>query len=644
MIIMTIQHLSKAFGGNEVLRDVNLVLQEGQRMGLVGVNGCGKTTLLRILTGQEHADDGNIAISRALRVGYMAQHGDIKPGNTVYDELVAVFEPVHEMEARLRQMEEQMTKVTDEQELIRLGEQYARLNDAFEKADGYQWQSNILGVLAGLGFKKEQHSQPAQQLSGGEMTRLCLAKLLLQKPDLLLLDEPTNHLDLDALSWLEKYLSDYRGTLLVVSHDRYFLDHVCTHIAELLLGSIEQYNGNYSVYMTQRAERFESRMRAYELQQKEIARQEAIIARYRSFNREKSIRAAESREKRLDKLERLEKPQDERHIRFQFEAKRRTGEDVLMIKELKKSFGTRVLFEHLHLHLHAGDRVALIGPNGIGKSTLFHCLTGTDVPDGGVIRWGTNVDVGYYDQHQRGLHDKKTVLDEVWDDFPRMEQTDIRSALGLFLLQGEDVFMPIHTLSGGEKGRVALTKLMLRKDNVLLLDEPTNHLDMDSREVLEDALADYTGTILAISHDRYFINRFATHIAVLGEQGITLFEGNYDDYVSGIERAAVIAQEDPALIGKTRTEITKEKRKSRLAKEQLKVLKQQARDAEKLVSEAEQALAIQEACMAQAEIYAVPERAATAAKEYQTLKDALDAAYAVWELAEQAWADAQEEE
>ncbi|MBE5787787.1 MAG: ABC-F family ATP-binding cassette domain-containing protein, partial [Clostridiales bacterium] len=494
MIILTVQNLQKAFGGNEVLKDVNLTLQNGQRMGLVGVNGCGKSTLMRILAGKEYADGGSISLMKGMRVGYMEQQYAAREGATVFEELKDVYAPVFAMEEKMRAMEEKMALITDEQELIRLGDSYARMNDAFERADGYAWKSLIQGVLSGLGFKKEQYDQPASLLSGGELTRLCLAKLLLQKPDLLLLDEPTNHLDLQALSWLETYLCEYRGALIVVSHDRYFLDRVCTHITELLLGVAEQYEGNYSKYLPERTQRFEIRMRAWEQQQKFIAREEAIIARYKSFNREKSIKAAESREKRLEKVERLERPEDEKQVRFRFEAKRRTGEDVLDIRQLSKAFGERQLFQNVNLNLRAGDRVALLGPNGIGKSTLLRCLVGEIDPDAGVIRWGANVDPGYYDQQQRSLHPEKTVLDEVWDAFPRMEQSDVRGALGLFLFTGEDVFMPIRTLSGGEKGRVALTKLMLHKDNLLLLDEPTNHLDMDSREVLEDALENFEGT------------------------------------------------------------------------------------------------------------------------------------------------------
>ncbi len=641
MIILTVQNLHKAFGGNVVLKDVSFTLQDRQRMGLVGVNGCGKTTLLNILAGREEADGGSVSLAKGLRVGYMEQQYAAMPGRTVFEEMKAVFEPVFALEGKMRALEEEMARAAGEAELRRLGDSYARLSDAFEKADGYAWRSAIQGVLSGLGFQREQYDQSAELLSGGELTRLSLAKLLLQKPDLLLLDEPTNHLDLSALQWLEDYLQEYRGTLLVVSHDRYFLDHVCTHVTELLLGTVEQYEGNYSRYMKERAERFEIRMRAWEQQQKLIAREEAIIARYKSFNREKSIKAAESREKRLEKIERLERPEDEQQVRFRFEARRRTGEDVLSIRDLKKSFGERALFSHVSLNLRAGDRVALLGPNGIGKTTLLKCLVGEETPDAGFIRWGANVDTGYYDQKQEGLHPEKTVLDEVWDAFPRLEQSQVRGALGLFLFTGEDVFMPIHTLSGGEKGRVALTKLMLRKDNFLLLDEPTNHLDMDSREVLEDALEHFDGTILAVSHDRYFINRFATKVAVLTEDGVREYLGNFDDYMARLQWEESQRDVDPRFADMTRTEAGKEKRRLRLAREQMKQLKENVKRMEQAVADQEAALAAHEAKMATPEIYAVPEKAAQAAKEYQRMKDALAQAYTAWEAAEEALAEAE---
>ena len=634
MIVLNTQHVSKAFGGNAVLKDVSLTLQHRDRLGLVGVNGCGKTTLLRVLCGELSPDGGSISMAKQVKIGYLAQQNKPVPGMTVYGLLNQVFDPVREMEQKLRQMEHKMAETTDEKELSRLGESYTRLNSAFEDAGGYSWQSSIQGVLKGLGFPEEMQNQQTSVLSGGELTRLYLGRLLLQQPDILFLDEPTNHLDLEALRWLEDYLSDYRGSVLVVSHDRYFMDRVCTGIVELAFGVTEQYPGNYSRYLDLRAERWLTRERAYDAQQKEIARQLEVIRKLRAFNREKSIKRAESRVKMLDKIEVLDRPEEEKQIFFRFTAARRTGDDVLRVRDLSKSFDGREVFSHVTFDLFRGDRVALIGKNGIGKTTLFRCLTGEQAPDGGAVIEGANLDIGYYDQHQKGLHEEKTILDEVWDDFPRMDQTAVRGALGQFLFSGEDVFQMIGSLSGGEKGRVALTKLMLHQDNLLLLDEPTNHLDMNSREVLEEALDGFEGTIFAISHDRYFINRFASKVMELTPEGVVLYQGNYDDYLAEKEKLA--APTDAwTQAGMTRTEFRKEKRRENDDKQKKKMLQTAVRDAEQRVSDAESALAQFEAFLSGPDAYSQPGSAETNAREYQRLKDALDAAYSQWEQAVQ---------
>lgn len=633
MIILSAQHIAKSFGVNAVLRDVSLTVQQGDRIGLVGVNGCGKSTLMRILAGLDAQDGGEISLVRGLRVGYLAQQNMVTSGETVWNELQKVYEQVFAMEKKLHELEDEMAHAhTDAQRFAQLSADYDRLTQRFEEADGYSWKSMVSGVLNGLGFKPAQYDQCVDSLSGGEQTRLCLARLLLQKPDLLLLDEPTNHLDMETLQWLENYLAAYKGSVLVISHDRYFLDHVCTGIVEILMGSSEQYNGNYTRYIAQRQERFESRMRAYEIQQKEIERQQAIIARYRMFNREKSIRAAESREKALDRMEKLEKPVDERAIRFSFEARRRTGEDVLQLTEISKSFGEKHLFHDLTLRVRAGDRVALIGPNGVGKSTLIKIIVGEEQPDTGFIRYGSNVDIGYYDQHQSTLHADKTALDEIWDRFPQMEQSNVRGALGMFLFTGDDVFKPIHTLSGGEKGRVALTTLMLRKDNLLLLDEPTNHLDMDSREVLEDALTDFGGTIITVSHDRYFINRIANRIIEMQPDGVTEYIGNYDDYIERKNRPVAVEAE----AGKTKTELEKEKRREKLSRQALRQLKIRAQDAEKAVGVKEAEIAELEAQMADPSLYSDAQKSADVQRAYQKAQQALQTLYEQWEAAEAA--------
>jgi ATP-binding cassette subfamily F protein 3 len=636
MIILALQDVTKSFGTHEVLKSVSFTLQEGERMGLVGVNGSGKSTLMKIIAGQESADTGTVNMQKGLRIGYLAQQGELTGEETVLETLESVFEPQRRMEAELRRLEQEMADTAEDPEALRrLGGRYDALTREFERSNGYGWRSSVQGVLAGLKLREYQEMKTGL-LSGGERTRLCLGRMLLTEPDLLLLDEPTNHLDLKSIAWLEEYLTSYRGAVLVVSHDRYFLDRVCGRMAELLLGTVETYTGNYTEYLEKRTAVYEIRMKAWELQQKEIARQEAIIAMYRRFNREKSIKAAESKEKRLEKIERLEKPQEEGTVRFRFETRRRTGDDVLMTDGLTKSYGERILFRELALHVRSGDRIALIGDNGSGKSTLLRCLIGEEKPDAGVIRWGTGVDIGYYDQHQAGLHENKTVLDEVWDRFPRMEQYEVRGALGLFLFTGDDVFAPVSTLSGGEKGRVALTELMLRKDNVLLLDEPTNHLDMDSREVLENALRDFPGTIIAVSHDRYFINRFAEKVFVLDSSEIREYLGDYDSYLAKVSRDAAPDGSGPQ---QTRTAMDKEKRKNREEERKVRELKDRLRAAEQAISRAEADAAALERELADPEIWKEPEGAAETTRRYNALKEEINRLYEEYEQLEEASSD-----
>ncbi len=631
MILLTLQNVNKSFVMNEVLKDVNLTLQSGQRMGLVGVNGSGKSTLFKLISGAMEPDSGTVSLVRGTTVGMLTQDADIQSDLTIQQELERVFEPVRQMEARLRQMEAEMAeKHEDAAAFEQLSHAYSRLMDRFEDAGGYEWPSRIQGVLAGLGFARGRETQPASLLSGGEKTRLCLARLLLTQPDLLMLDEPTNHLDLASTQWLEETLKKYRGTVLVISHDRYFLNAVCDCMAELSMKRLTQYTGNYDRFAVQRQANLERQLKEYKLQQAEIARQEAIIARYRMYNREKSIKAAESREKRLEKLERIEKPMSEQKVRFNFTARRRTGDDVLMVKDLKKGFEGRTLFEHLDLHLRAGDRVAVIGPNGVGKTTLLNIIAGKLHQDAGTVAFGSNIDLGYYDQQQAQLHPEKTVLDELWDDFPRLEADRIRGVLALFLLTGEDVFQTVGTLSGGERGRVALAKLMLKQDNVLLLDEPTNHLDMDSREVLEAALDDFEGTILTVSHDRYFINKVATKVIEMSPEGAVEYLGNYDDYLEK-KRILEAGEEEALLGGVTRTQQDKEKRRARLAKESEKALRQRLKQAEADIAATEQRISDLEAQMGKPEVYANPAESARVAREHREAQQQLDGLYELWE-------------
>ena len=634
MILISVEGIQKSFGIDQVLRDVTFSIQKGEKMGLVGANGSGKTTLMRILTGEQAADGGAIHMSRGLKLGYLAQIGDIEADDTVWQAMLRVFEPVIALENRMRDMEQRMAENHDEQIAMRLSDTYYQMTEEFNRLEGYAYEGEITGMLCGLGIDKAMFSRKVKTLSGGERTRLSLAKLLLQKPDVLLMDEPTNHLDLAAIEWLQNYLTDYKGTLLLISHDRYFLDHVCDTMGEMLGGRVYKFTGNYTEYMKKRTADFEARMKAFQLQQKEIDREKAIIERYRSFNREKSIRAAESRQKRLDKIERLEKPEEERQVRFTFEARRRMGEDALEVKGLNKKFGEKTIFRNVSFRLRAGDRVALIGPNGVGKSTLIKILNRKETPDSGTVRYGVNVDIGYYDQHQQDLNLNRSVLDEVWNAFPSMDQSRVRSALGQFLFTGDDVFDKIASLSGGERGRVALTKLMLRKDNFLLLDEPTNHLDMDSCEVLEDALSDFPGIILAISHDRYFVNRFADRVMVMAEDGITEYLGNFDDYLEKRDRPM-----PPEILddGMTKTAIQKDRKKERRQSAALRQLKAAVTEAEEAILQNEQHMAALEAKMAEPAMYQDQEKLLELSRAYQQAQEASPTLYATLETAERAY-------
>ncbi len=632
MTILTARNLSKSFGAHEVLRDISITLTNKARMGLVGVNGCGKTTLLRILAGELSADSGQLTLLKGTRTGYLAQLVRSSPEKTALETMQDVFLHLHAIEKRMRHLEHEMAEPLSAQRFTELAEEYERLSRRYEAEEGYAVPSRIQGVLSGLGFSPQRQEQPVAKLSGGELTRLSLAALLMRSPDLMLLDEPTNHLDLDALVWLEDYLNAFRGSIIVVSHDRYFLDRVCTGVTEILFGVSEQYHGNYSQYLQQRAERFDSRVRAYRLQQKEISRQQAIIERLRSFNREKSIRAAESREKVLEKMSLLDKPEETRRARFSFSAGRRMGYDALQVYALSKKYDGRTVFQDLNLELKSGDRAALIGANGIGKTTLLRCLSGQEPSDGGEIRYGAGVDIGYFDQKLIQLDDKKTLLDEAWGDYPSLGQGDVRGALSNFLFTGEDVFTRVGALSGGERARLAFAKLMLAHRNFLLLDEPTNHLDADSREVLEQALADFDGTVLAVSHDRYFIKRFATRILILTAEGLQVHDGDYESYVRVTQGES--GQTTPEVVIKTRTAQNRERKHARAADEKRWRLKETLRAAEEAVQATETALSVLEARLADPGVYADPEKAAEVARARHALLGRLEEEYQAWEAAE----------
>ena len=526
-----IRNLTKVFDGKEVLRSCNLTVQSGTIYGLLGANGAGKTTLLKIMIGELAADEGVVALSKGTTIGYLAQHQDLDSENTIYEALLEVKRPVIEMEERIRSLELKMHSASGDALEAMLAE-YSRLNHAFELADGYAYKSEVTGVLKGLGFSEDEFTKPINTLSGGQKTRVSLGKLLLTKPDVLLLDEPTNHLDMESIAWLETYLKSYAGSVIIVAHDRYFLDRVVTKIVELDNGIGTMFSGNYSAYSDKKAMLRDAKIRAYLNQQQEIRHQEAVIAKLKSFNREKSIRRAESREKMLDKIERVEKPVDiDDSMDIRLEPDVISGNDVLTVRELSKSFDAQPLFSHVDFDIRRGERVAIIGNNGTGKTTLLKIINGLLEADSGEIRLGSKVHIGYYDQEHQVLHMDKTLFEEIQDTYPDMNNTQIRNTLASFLFTGDDVFKLIRDLSGGERGRVSLAKLMLSDANFLLLDEPTNHLDITSKEILESALCRYTGTVLYVSHDRYFINRTATRILDLTSQSLINYIGNYDYYL-----------------------------------------------------------------------------------------------------------------
>lgn len=530
-MILSCSNISKSFGESPILKHISFHIEEHEKAAVVGINGAGKSTLLKIIIGELAADEGSVALSKGASIGYLAQHQDLDSSHTIYEAVLEVKRPILLMEERLRELEADM-KHAEGGRLESLLEEYSRLNHQFELEGGYACRSEITGVLKGLGFGEEEFSKPVNTLSGGQKTRVSLGCLLLTKPDILLLDEPTNHLDMESISWLETYLKNYSGSVIIVAHDRYFLDRVVTKIIELDNGIGTVFSGNYTAYSDKKAMLRDARIRAYLNQQQEIKHQEAVIAKLKSFNREKSIRRAESREKMLDKIERLEKPMeadDSMDIRLEPDVE--SGKDVLSVKGLSKSFGNQTLFTDVDFEIKRGERVAIIGNNGTGKTTLLKIINQLLPADDGEIRLGAKVHIGYYDQEHQVLHREKTLFDELQDTYPTMNNTQIRNTLASFLFTGDDVFKLIGDLSGGERGRVSLAKLMLSDANFLLLDEPTNHLDITSKEILESALCRYTGTVLYVSHDRYFINRTATRILDLTGGSLINYIGNYDYYL-----------------------------------------------------------------------------------------------------------------
>ena len=530
-MILSVNALYKSFLEVPVLQNVSFHIEDYDKAAIVGINGAGKTTLLRIVMGELSADSGTVIVSKDKSIGYLSQHEAVSGDNTIYTELLSVKQNIIDMETRMHSIELQMKNAAGDQ-LEQLMNLYANLTHAFEEANGYAYKSELTGVLKGLGFTEEEFSKSISSLSGGQKTRVALGKLLLQKPNLIILDEPTNHLDMSSIAWLENYLLNYKGAVIIVSHDRYFLDKIANKVIELDNTKATVFSGNYTDYAAKKEILRTASYNAYLKQQSYIQHQEAVIEKLKSFNREKSIKRAESREKMLEKTELLEKPTEVRadmHLKLtpQFES----GNDVLHIEDLSKHFGSLTLFEHLNMDIKKGEHVAIIGDNGTGKTTILKMINELLPPDAGEIRIGAKVQIGYYDQEHHVLHMDKTIFEEISDDYPSLSNTEIRNTLAAFLFTGDDVFKQIKTLSGGERGRVSLAKLMLSEANFLILDEPTNHLDIVSKEILEDALNGYTGTVLYVSHDRYFINKTASRILELDHKALTTYLGNYDYYL-----------------------------------------------------------------------------------------------------------------
>lgn len=530
-MILACQNIEKSFDGVTLLADASFHIEEREKAALVGINGAGKSTLFKIIVGELPPDSGQVILAKGKNMGYLAQHQELTSDLSIYDALLQVKQHILDMEVRMRQLEKEM-KYTQGEELNKIMEAYSRLTHEFELENGYAYKSELTGVLKGLGFAEEDFGKMISTLSGGQKTRVALGRLLLSKPDIILLDEPTNHLDMDSIAWLETYLLNYPGAVFIVSHDRYFLDKVATKIVEIDNTKVTSFTGNYSAYSEKKAMLRRAAYQAYLNQQQEIKHQEAVIAKLKSFNREKSIRRAESREKMLDKIEVLEKPVEvDDSMRITLKPRVISGNDVLTVEHLTKSFPSLPLFEDLNFQIKRGERVAIIGSNGTGKTTILKILNQVIPADNGSFRLGSKVHIGYYDQEHHVLHMEKTIFEEISDDYPKLTNTEIRNLLAAFLFTGDDVFKPISALSGGERGRVSLAKLMLSQANFLILDEPTNHLDITSKEILEEALNNYEGTVLYVSHDRYFINKTATRILDLTNHKLVNYIGNYDYYL-----------------------------------------------------------------------------------------------------------------
>lgn len=633
-MILACHNLSKSFGDQIIVKDGSFHIEDHEKAALVGLNGAGKSTILKMIIGEITADSGNIVLTKDKTIGYLAQHQEMVGGSTIYEEIKTAKAEIIEMETQLRAIENEMRHLSGEALEAKLSA-YHRLTAAFERADGYAYQSELTGVLKGLGFTEEEFSKPVDALSGGQKTRVALGKLLLTKPDILLLDEPTNHLDMHSIAWLETYLTNYPGAVLIVSHDRYFLNRVVTKIIEIEQGRLMSYLGNYSDYAAKKKLLRDARLKEYLNQQREIKHQEAVIEKLRSFNREKSIRRAESREKMLNKMTPVGKPAElNTEIHLTLEPSRVSGNDVLSVRDLSKAFPPQILFQNINFDIKRGEHVAIIGDNGTGKTTLLKILNGVIPADSGSFTLGTNVEIGYYDQEHHVLHMDKTIFEEISDDYPTLTNTKIRNVLAAFLFTGDDVFKQIGDLSGGERGRVSLAKLMLSNANFLILDEPTNHLDITSKEILEKALNDYTGTVLFVSHDRYFINQTATRIMELTANTFVNYIGNYDYYLEKKDTLTPKAPSNTNIVGRDNSSVSASKLSWQEQKEeQARIRKRQneLKKTEERIAVLEERNTKLDVLMMQEDIYTNSVKCQELAKEKAENETELEGLYEKWE-------------
>lgn len=616
VIVLQVNQLYKSYIADEILSGVKLEVQHRDRVALVGRNGAGKSTLLKIIAGQLSYDSGEIIMPKGIKLGYLDQHAGLESDLSIWDEMMTVFEPLKQLEQQIRSLELQMAEPTiyeNAERYQKITAEYDQLQHDFKERGGFQYEADTRSVLHGMQFYPDSYEQSISSLSGGQRTRLALAKLLLTKPELLILDEPTNHLDIETLNWLENYLKNYDGAILIVSHDRYFLDQVVSIVYEVSRHHVTKFTGNYSSYLDQKAKNYERDLKLYEKQMDEKAKLETFVQK--NLARASTTKMAQSRRKVLEKTEWMDSPDgDEKSATFTFDIEKQSGNDVLSVDDLTIGYGQTPISEHINMRAYRKDRIALVGPNGVGKSTLLKTII-KDLPAlSGDIRYGTNVQLGYYDQDLAKLSTNRTVLREIWDEWPLMNEKDVRTVLGRFLFSGEDVDKIVHDLSGGEKARLTLAKLMLEKNNVLILDEPTNHLDLDSKEVLENALIDFPGTLIFVSHDRYFINRIATKVVELSNEGSFEYLGDYDYYVEKKEELAEIAAEKEAALIKTKPIVQKEVPTSnqtidKETKKKERKIQRQIEDIEQIMSDLETTIAKLEEELCDPDVFSNHEKA-----------------------------------